>query len=269
MPGLVAGLVLSTGCSFPGVPQRDPLLPVPVRRPEIEVNADRAPEVLDNEHSLLRFRGRLADRKDPGRLERSGGRFAWVALVFELEPESPAQLASDEAPSEAMGDVPPDVATLRLSAPFGNLPLLRIGGVYRVHWEVVTGDSTGLPDVRLEIHDEGDRLLYLMASGSSLPTTPLIDDLRLKSAPRPAFHTDFEAGAGCRVRRRHYATRVEHPSLEAADAWLMPTDDLDLVLETGRWRLTVLDNSVALKGGCEKLVAQELAHRTIVLQFVE
>jgi len=247
---LVAGLIAVCSCSPPAVPQRDPILPVPVRRPEIEVNADQAPDLVDDARSLLRFRGRLTDRIDPGRLEQAGGRFARVVLVFEVEPDQ-------------------GVATIRLSAPYKNLPLLRIGEAYQVDWEVATDDPMGLPDLRVEIRSEAGALLYLMASGGGLPGEALLDGLTLKSARRPAFHTDFEAGAGCRVRRRHYATRVEDPSLVAGDAWLMPTEDLDLIRETGRWRLTVLDNSVALKGGCDKLVAQELAHRTVVLQFIE
>jgi hypothetical protein len=248
--GVVLGLIAIAACSPPAVPQRDPILPVPVRRPEIEVNADRAPDLVDDARSLLRFRGRLTDRIDPGRLEQAGGRFARVVLVFELEPTL-------------------DVATIRLSAPYRNLPLLRIGEIYQVDWQVATEDPLGLPDLRVEIRSEAGQLLYLMASGGGLPAETLLDGLELKSARRPAFHTDFEAGAGCRVRRRHYATRVGDTSLEAGDAWLMPTDDLELARETGRWRLTILDNSVALKGGCDKLVAQELAHRTVVLQFIE
>ena len=247
---LLATSFMVIECSPPDVNQRNPLLPVPIRRPEIMVNADRAPEIVDDERSVMHLRGRLVDRIDPGRLERSRGRFARVVLVFEVEPEL-----------ESM--------TLQISAPYGNLPLLRIGGSYDVQWEVVTGDPMGLPDLVVDIRDEEGRLLYLMASGAILPSRQLLDGLEFKSARKPAFHTDFEAGAGCRVRRRHYPTRVKFPSLVAGEAWLMPTDQLDLLAEDGRWRLTILDNSIALKGGCDKLVAQELAHRSIVLQFIE
>ena len=250
LSGLVLGVVMVSACSPPAVQQRDPLLPVPVRRPEIEVSADRGPELVDDTHSRLTFIGRLTDRIDPGNLERARGRFARVELVFALEPGL-------------------ERATVRLSAPYRTLPLLRIGVVYEVRWDVTTGDPMGLPDIRVEIRDDAGRLLYLMNSGTALPSTPLLEGLALKSARRPAFHTDFEAGAGCRVRRRHYATRVQDESLTAGEAWLMPTDGLDLIREVGRWRLTILDNSVALKGGCDKLVAQELAHRTVVLQLVE
>ncbi len=245
------GILVVTACSPAAVPQRDPLLPVPVRRPEIEVRADLAPDLVDDTHSQLRFQGRLTDRIDPGNLARADGRFARADLVFVLEPGL-------------------ERATVRLSAPSRNLPLLlRIGEVYEVRWDVVTRDPMGLPDVRIEIRDGAERLLYLMATGGGLPDAALVEGLALTSARRPAFHTDFEAGAGCRVRRRHYATRVQDASLAAGDAWLMPTDDLDLLREDGRWRLTILDNSVALKGGCDKLIAQELAHRTIVLQRLE
>ena len=48
----------------------------------------------------------------------------------------------------------------------------------------------------------------------------------------------------------------------------MPTESLELSTEAAAWRLSVLDNSVALKGGCGKLVAQELAHRTVILQLI-
>ena len=178
LAALLAGLMAVTGCSPPEISQRGPLLPVPVRRPEIEVNAGRAPEVMDDEHSVLRFRGRLADRIDPGRLKRSGGRFARVVLVFELEPDLVA-------------------ATLQLSAPYRNLPILRIGETYNVRWKVATGDPMSLPDLTVEIRDDEGRLLYLIASGATLPTTPLLEGLELKSARKPAFNTDFEAGAGC------------------------------------------------------------------------
>lgn len=248
--GLFAGLLVVAACAPAGVRQRDPLLPVPVPRPEIEVSADQVPEVVDDLHSLLRFRGRLSDRLDPGEVERSRGSFARMVLVFDLESEL-------------------EKATVRLAAPYGNLPILRIGEIYRVAWGVSTIDPMGLPDLRVEIRDDEDRLLFVMASGAALPAEPLAPGITLTSGRRPAFFTDFEADASCRVRRRHYATRVQHPSMEAGDAWLMPTDGIVLVSEAGTWRVTVLDNSVALKGGCDKLVAQELAHRTFVLQRVE
>ncbi len=248
-------VILSSSCSFPGIPQRDPLLPVPVHRPEIEVDADLTPEVLDD-RSVLKFAGRLSDRFDPGGAGEGRGGFSSVALVFELEPDVPSP------------DAPPH-ATLRLSAPYGNLPRLRLGATYKVRWEVVEEDPLGMPDLRIEIRSEEGQLLYLMTTGAALPKEPLMEGLELRSARRPAFLTDFEAGGGCRVRRRHYTTLVRHSSLETGEVWLMPTDVLDLSLETGTWRLTVLDNSVALKGGCDRLIAQELAHRTVVLQFVE
>ena len=248
-------VILSAACSLPSIPQRDPLLPVPVRRPEIEVDADRAPEVLD-ERSVLKFTGRLSDRFDPGGAGEDSGGFSRVALVFELEPDVPSP------------DATPDMATLRLSAPYGNLPRLRLGATYEVRWEVVEDDPLGMPDLRIEIRSEEGRLLYMMTTGAALPEEPLMEGLELRSARVPVFLTDFEAGGGCRVRRRHYTTQVRQ-SLETGETWLMPTDVLYLHMETGTWRLTVLDNSVALKGGCDRLIAQELAHRTIVLQFVE
>jgi len=248
---LCAGIAVVVGCSSPGVSQRDPLLPVPAQRPEITVDADMVPEIVEDSRSVLDFRGRLADRNDPG-ARGSGGRLARVVLVFDLDGEEPA----------------PDLATIGISAPYKNLPLLRIGDVYRVRWEVASKDPMGLPDVRLEIRSDEEQLLFLISSGSSLPDESLIEGLALRSAQRPAFLTDFKAAAGCRVRRRHYATRVRHPSLVEVDARLMPADKLELYTEAERWRLTVLDNSVALKGGCEKLVAQELAHRTVVLQLI-
>ena len=247
-------VVLSAACSLPSIPQRDPLLPVPVRRPEIEVDADRAPEVLDD-RSVLKFAGRLSDRFDPGGSGEGRGGFSRVAFVFELEPDVPSP---DAAPH----------ATLHLSAPYGNLPRMRLGATYEVRWEVVEDDPLGMPDLRIEIRSEEGRLIYLMTTGAALPEEPLMEGLELRSARVPAFLTDFEAGGGCRVRRRHYTTMVRQ-SLETGEVWLMPGDALDLSLETGTWRLTVLDNSVALKGGCDRFIAQELAHRTVVLQFVE
>ena len=253
---LLLVVILSAACSLPSIPQRDPLLPVPVRRPEIEMDADRTPEILDD-RSVLRFVGRLSDRFDPGGAGEGNGGFSRVVLVFELEPDVPSP------------DTTPAVATLRLSAPYGNLPRLRLGATYEVRWEVAEADPLGMPDLRLGIRSEEGQLLYLMTTGAALPEEPLLEGLGLRSARNPAFVTDFEAGGGCRVRRRHYSTRVQHTSLETGEAWLMPTNVLVLLLETGTWRLTVLDNSVALKGGCDRLIAQELAHRTVVLQFVE
>ncbi|MBM4371590.1 MAG: hypothetical protein FJ098_08045 [Deltaproteobacteria bacterium] len=257
------------GCSVPGIRQQAPLLPVPVARPALSLDVDLSPSIPDEEHTVLVFRGRLVDRVDPGAADRSRSRPARVSLVFEVQdglsgPPPPDDTLPPEAPRQETL-----VARLGVSAPFDVLPVLRVGATWELRWSTRTVDPLAGTDLLLEIRTADGVPVYLMASGAELPEEPLLPGLELRRARQASFITDFEALAGCRVRRRHYATRVATALLEGGEAWLLPSESVDVPLDDGIWRITVLDNSAALKGGCDRLISQEMAHRTVVLQRQE